>query len=85
MNDLNQSDPREDSGSSRHVLAYYVIRRERSCGETREYVEYVTSWRALAERYIDEHTTGEESMIIEPKFLTLGEYIELSSLYFWAE
>lgn len=72
MNDLNQSDPREGY-SSRPVLAYYVIRRERSCGETREYVLYVTAYRALAERYIDEHTTGEECLLIEPKFLTLAE------------
>lgn len=88
MNEMNrvnhQSDPREGYPSTL-VLVYYVIRLERSCGETREYVLYVTTWRALAERYIDEHTTGEECLIIEPKFLTLGEYIELSNLYFWAE
>lgn len=77
MNQMNpQSDPREGY-SSRPVLAYYVIRRERSCGETRDYVEYVTAYRALAERYIDEHTTGEECFYIEPKFLTLAEYVEL--------
>lgn len=84
MTNQSQFDPREGY-PTKPVLAYYVIRRERSCGETREYVLYITTCRALAERYIDEHTTGEECLIIEPKFLTLGEYVELSSLYFWTE
>lgn len=75
-----QFDPREGY-STKPVLAYFVIRRERSCGETRECILYINTWRALAERYIDEHTTGEECLIIEPKFLTLGEYLELLSLY----
>lgn len=72
MND-NQSSPREGY-SAKPVLAYIVIRRERSCGETREYVEYVTAYRALAERYIDEHTTGEECLLIQPKFMPLAEW-----------
>ena len=66
MNEMNrvnhQSDPREGYPSTL-VLVYYVIRLERSCGETREYVLYVTTWRALAERYIDE-----QFIIIEFQF-----------------